>query len=106
MGHIVEFSKKWEEIQREIEQLRSNQEQLEQDFMDDEGITKVGEVAVDLDHDVRLLVTDRRLNLSTARRNWSAATFHIHLNGNPISKRGKVDTSTRTAIFHEHTALP
>lgn len=106
MGHIVEFSKKWEAIQWAIDKLRTEQEALEQQFMDDEGITKVGQTAVDLERGVRLLVTDRRLNVGMGRRNWSAMTFTIHLNGNPINKRGVIDTSTHTAIFHEHTALP
>jgi len=65
------------------------------------GVPEVGSVVWDLLTGVRLKVTDRRMEKTPDSQNWSTYKFTAWLNGNPITKAGKIDSSTRTSIRHE-----
>ena len=79
-----------DEISRECERL-----------MKKCNVPDIGSVVLDVDSGVRIKVTDRRMDPIPDTQNWSTYKFVAWLGGNPITKSGKMDPSTHTAIRHE-----
>jgi hypothetical protein len=62
-------------------------------------VPEVGTVYHDIQTGVTIKILDRSMDLRPNSTNWSMNTFGVMLNGNPVDKRGKLDTSTRTGIY-------
>lgn len=102
---VVKFSKQWESLEQEIEEIKKKRERMEQRFMNTCGIPRVGEITRCPLTEQRMIVQTRELNFSSAQRIWSAKRFGVRLSGSLVDKRGR-NLGTSHDILHELEVLP
>lgn len=100
----TQFCLHWAAMVREEEMILARRAMLEDEFMDANGIPKIGEVVKDDVYNTSVLVEDRRLNVRQVHKNRETHTYSVTLNGKTM-KRGKPCTSERTGVVKKFTVV-
>lgn len=94
------FRKRVGELQAKKKEIDGDIERECERLMKKCNVPKVGTVYHDIQAGVTIKISDRDMDIRPNATNWSMNKFSVMLNGNPVDKRGKLDTSTRTGIHY------